>query len=111
MAKDKTPEADSQEETMEMAEAASQQAEDQAQAQDAAASASKRVRVKFFNGANEDGRDDVLLGLEGKVLRVKREEVVEIPEEYLHVADLAMQTLYDSKGNSRTVPRFPYQRM
>lgn len=103
---------DSDFETEEMAANVAAQAEIQNAAQDAVAATAKRVKVKFFNGAGEDGRDDVLLGLNGTVLRVKREQAVEIPEPYLHVADCAVQTVYDSvSGEARDVPRFPYQRM
>lgn len=99
-------------ETEEMAAEVTAQAEIQDAAQDSVVVAAERVKVKFFNGAGEDGRDDVLLGLNGTVLRVKREQVVEIPVPYLHVADCAVQTIYDSvSGEARDVPRFPYQRM
>ena len=91
--------------------AVTEQAMIQAAAQIEAAEAAKRVKVKFFNGAGEDGRNDVLLGLNGHVLAIKREQVVEIPEAYLKVADCAVQTMYEGNGEAREVPRFPYQRM
>ena len=110
--KDTAPELDPSFDVEQMAANVAAQAEIQDAAQDLAAATAKRVKVKFFNGAGEDGRDDVLLGLNGTVLRVKREQVVEIPEPYLHVADCAVQTVYDSvSGEARDVPRFPYQRM
>ena len=112
MAKKDTADLDAALNVEEMAAEVTAQAEIQDAAQDSVVVAAERVKVKFFNGAGEDGRDDVLLGLNGTVLRVKREQVVEIPEPYLHVADCAVQTIYDSvSGEARDVPRFPYQRV
>lgn len=112
MAKKDTADLDAALNVEEMAAEVTAQAEIQDAAQDSVVVAAERVKVKFFNGAGEDGRDDVLLGLNGTVLRVKREQVVEIPAPYLHVADCAVQTIYDSvSGEARDVPRFPYQRM
>lgn len=79
------------------------------QSDDNAQLSGEKVKVKFFNGPGEDGRDSIPIGHNGKVWLVKREEVVELPVEVLRGMDDSVVTMYGANGEARDVPRFPYQ--
>lgn len=60
----------------------------------------RRVRVMFHNQEGEDGKEDVVLGLNGRVFQVKREVEVTIPEDVFNACIVnATYTKYSqSKG-------------
>lgn len=73
--------------------------------------AKRRIRITIHGGSGEDGGSDVPIGVNGTVILVKREEMVAIKPEYLHVLDLAVQTEFykDPKTGAvkeRDVKRF-----
>lgn len=72
----------------------------------------KKYRVIINTQEGFDGKDDVKLGVNGRVFLVKRGHEVELPESYLGVLKDAKitQISKDDEGNEQIIdiPRFSY---
>ena len=72
----------------------------------------KKFRVIINSQEGFEGKDDLKLGVNGRVFQVKRGFEVDLPESYLAVLKDAKYTIItkDDNGNEdiREVPRFSY---
>lgn len=72
----------------------------------------KKIRVMINQQDGPDGKFDVPIGVNGKVLLIKRGEEVEIPEEYFFVLrDAKVEQLVRNPGEEEqvlTMSRFSY---
>lgn len=71
-----------------------------------------KVRIEISEGQDDQGKEDVLVQINGYAYQIKRGVEVIVPTEVLHILENASMTIYDAaKGggnNERKVKRFTY---
>jgi hypothetical protein len=71
----------------------------------------KRVELTINQDSGENGREPVFVGLNGVGFQIPRGVPVNVPVELLEILDNAVQTVYESNGNTaqaREVKRYSY---
>ena len=86
--------------------------DDTSSAKESKSKKQKKIRVMINQQDGPDGKFDVPIGVNGKVLLIKRGEEVEIPEEYFFVLrDAKVDQLVRNPGEEEqiiTMSRFSY---
>ena len=71
------------------------------------ASADKRVKIRIAKDSQD--KQDVFIGVNGTGYRIKRGEIVEVPESVVHVLRNAIQHNYDAENNRSDSLAYPFE--
>ncbi len=71
----------------------------------------EKVEIMIHTDSSEAGKEPVVVGVDGRVLRIKRGKRVEIPIEHFYVLRDSQFTVFNDTGDGEaTTPRFAMTR-